>query len=153
VLAAQPSLKGIIFDLPSGVLGADEQLTSLGVRDRCALVAGSFFEMIPGDGDLYLLRQILHDWDDGRAMQILASCRRAMPRGARLLVMDCLLPERATNSPGDMFALLLDMHMHVLFGARERTEGELRAMIEKAGFAVERVVPASPQSILVASAV
>ena len=153
VLAAHPSLKGIVFDLPAGLEGADDQLGRLGVRDRCNQVAGSFFESIPNGADAYLLREILHDWDDERASRILACCRRAMSRGAGLLVMDCLMPTRVTDSVEDRDALLLDMHMHVLFGARERTENELRGMLESAGFAVERVIPASPQPIVVATAV
>lgn len=153
VLGAHPSVKGIVFDLEAGLQGADHQLSRLGVRDRCDLVGGNFFESIPNGGDAYLLRQILHDWDDDRASQILTVCRRAMSPGARLLVIDCLLPARATDSPADRYALILDMHMHVLFGARERTEDELRAMAESCGFKVERVIPASPQSIIVATAV
>lgn len=153
VLAKNPSVRGILFDVAAGLLGAEKELGTLGVGDRCELVVGSFFESIPGGADAYMLRQILHDWDDARASEILVVCRRAMRQGANLLVMDRLLPARATDSSEDRFALILDMHMHVLFGSRERTEGELKGLIEANGFAVDRVIAASPQAITVARAV
>ena len=153
VLAAHPAVRGILFDLAAGLEGAEDHLIRLGVRDRCELVAGSFFESVWSGGDVYMLRQILHDWDDERAAQILTSCRRAMSPGATLLVMDRILPARATDSPQHRFDLIIDMHMHVLFGARERSEAEQRDLLEMSGFAVEKVVTASPQPITIATAV
>lgn len=153
VLAAHPSLRGVLFDLEPGLDGADEYLRKRGVRDRCELVAGNFFDSVPEVGDAYLLKYVLHDWDDDRAAAILASCRRSMRPDAQLLVIDQLLPRRATDTSKDRFSLTLDMHMYALFGARERTEAELRGMLGRAGFEVERVAPTWPPSTMVARAV
>ena len=151
VLEANPSLRGTVFDLEAGLDGARELLARRGVADRCSLVPGSFFESVPGDGDTYLLRMILHDWEDERAAAILATIRRALRPESRLLVIDFLLPERATDSPQDRWALTTDLHMHVLFGSRERTEAEMRRLLGAAGFEVERVVPTSSTAVMVAA--
>ncbi len=152
VLAANRQLRGTLFDLPEGLAGADAYLTMRGVRDRCELVKGDFFEAVPSAADAYLLRLILHDWDDGRAAAILANCRAAMAPGTRLIVIDNLLPEVAGEEPQARNALTMDLHMHVLFGARERTESHLRQMLETAGFSVTRVVPTAPPSTIVCEA-
>ena len=98
------------------------------------------------------MRYVLHDWDDGRAAEILATCRRSMRPGAWLLVIDQLLPRTASERVEDRFALTLDLHMYVLFGARERTEENLRGLLAGAGFEVERVVPTRPAATIVARA-
>jgi SAM-dependent methyltransferase len=153
VLAAHPSLRGVLFDLEPGLDGADEYLRKRGVRDRCDLSAGNFFDSVPEAGDAYLLKYVIHDWDDDRAAEILASCRRGMRPGAHLLVIDQLLPRRATDTSKDRFSMTLDLHMYVLFGARERTEEDVRGMLGRAGFEVERVAPTWPPSTIVARAV
>lgn len=153
ILAAHGNLRGVLFDLEPGLDGANEYLLQRGVRDRCELVAGNFFDSVPEGGDAYLLKYVLHDWDDDRAASILASCRRGMPPGAHLLVIDQLLPGRATDTSKDRISMTLDMHMYVLFGARERTEDELRGMLGRAGFEVEQVAPTWPPSTIVARAV
>jgi orsellinic acid C2-O-methyltransferase len=153
VLVGHPSLRGVLFDLEPGLDGADEYLRKRGVRDRCELVPGNFFDSVPEVGDAYLLKYVLHDWDDDRAAAILASCRRWMRPGTHVLVIDQLLPRRATDTSNDRFSLTLDMHMYALFGARERTEDELLGMLGRAGFEVERVAPTWPPSTIVARAV
>ncbi len=153
VLLAHPSLRGTLFDIEAGLAGADAYIRERGVAGRCELKAGDFFESIPEGGDVYLLKLILHDWDDERAAEILNTCRRAMRPGTYLLVMDHILPERAAPGPREAHALTMDLHMFVLFGARERTEKELRGMLSEAGFRVDRVVPTSPPSTIVAVAI
>jgi ubiquinone/menaquinone biosynthesis C-methylase UbiE len=153
LLAAHPTLRGTIFDLEAGLNGADAYLRKRGVRDRCELVSGDFFESVPEGAGAYLLRHVLHDWDDDRAAAILATCRRGMRPGVPLLVIDQLLPTRATNTPEDRYSFTLDLHMYVLFGARERTEDELRHMLEAAGYRVERVAPTTPTGTIVARAI
>lgn len=152
VLAAHPQAQGAVFDLEAGLDGAGEYLRRRGLRARCDLIAGSFFDFVPEGADTYLLRLVLHDWSDDRAAAILATCRRAMRPGAALLAIDHLLPERARDRPADRTALTLDLHMYVLFGARERTEAELSRMLEGAGFGVERVVATRPTATIVARA-
>ena len=153
ILAAHPTLRATLLDLEPGLEGADAYLGGLGVRERCELVIGSFFEGVPGGGDVYLLSRILHDWDDRKAAEILAACRRAMRPGAILLVLDLVLPDRAVEGPRERNALISDMHMYVLFGARERSERELREMLGSAAFEVQQIVPATPLSVVVSRAV
>jgi SAM-dependent methyltransferase len=150
VLSAHPGLRGVLFDVESGLAGAGEFLRRRGVADRCTTVAGDFFEAVPSGGDIYLLRLVLHDWDDDHAARILKTVRRAMSPGSRLLVIDHLLPARADTSPASRAALIIDMHMYVLFGARERTERDMRGMLDAAGFKVERIAETVPTRTLVA---
>jgi hypothetical protein len=115
-------------------------------------VAGSFFDSVPTGADVYILRDILHDWPDERAAAILRSCRSAMTAGAELLVIDAVLPARATDDPAGLTKFLYDINMFVLFGARERTEQELRGMLEATGFRADRLLPTEPTATLVAIA-
>jgi orsellinic acid C2-O-methyltransferase len=153
ILAAHPDLRGVLFDIETGLAGAHEFLRDRGVADRCSMVAGDFFESVPSGGDTYLLRFVLHDWDDEHAARILGSVRRAMSPGSHLIVIDHLLPARADASPDSRAALIIDMHMYVLFGARERSEHDMRKMLEAAGFRIERIEMTVPARTVVAQAV
>lgn len=153
ILSANPSVRGVVFDMDQGLTGAREYLDGRGVGDRAETVAGDFFESVPPGGDCYTLRLILHDWDDADAMRILKSVRRAMIPGSWLLVIDHLLPAHADTSPDSRVALNMDIHMFVLFGSRERTEDDMRKMLTAAGFEVERVAPTTPTRTVVAEAV
>jgi hypothetical protein len=128
LIARQPLLNGVVFDLPETV--RDE--ASLG--DRITFVAGSFFETVPR-GDAYVLSGILHDWDDERAKAILRSIRAAAPFGARLLVIDSVI--EPGNDPSG--AKWLDLLMLVLESGRERTDPEWRALLEGAGLTIDRI--------------
>jgi ubiquinone/menaquinone biosynthesis C-methylase UbiE len=150
VLAAHPHLRGILFDLPDVVEGARRELAAAGLVERCDLVGGSFFDRLPDGADTAILCDILHDWDDEHCRQILATCRRALPAGGRLLLVEAVMPP--DNTPFRVAAL--DLHMLLLFGARQRTEVEFRALLAEAGFALERIIPTSaPRDIVVARAV
>jgi hypothetical protein len=139
ILGAYPQLSGVLFDLPSVVDQAARTLTEAGVGERCSVHAGSFFQTVPPGGDLYLLKNVLHDWDDERAGAILAKCREAMPVDATLLVLDRLLPERAGHGR-NVDAHLIDLEMlTVAPGGRERTSREMHALLERAGFGVNGV--------------
>jgi O-methyltransferase domain/Dimerisation domain len=142
MLHAEPTLHGIVFDLPSGLDEAAANVDARGVLDRCRLYPGDFFEAIPHDADAYLLKQILHDWDDDAAVRILSNCRAAMSPGARLLILERMLPE--VVGPEDMPTLLIDMHMLVVTGGRERTEEEFRGLLAKAGLTMTTVSKALP---------
>jgi SAM-dependent methyltransferase len=153
ILRANPRARGTVCDLEAGLSGARQYLEAHGVADRCNLVAGSFFESVPAGADVYLLRLILHDWPDDAARTILAACRRAMRPGAQLLVIDTVLPDRAIDDPDARVAFFYDVNMHVLYGGRERTESEVQAMLEAAGFTVNTVLATQPSATLVATAV
>jgi len=153
ILATHPDLRGVIFDLPNVVDHAAHVLEAHHVADRCMIERGSFFESVPGHGDVYLLKHIIHDWDDGLAADILRCCRRCMPRNARLLLVERKLPEIAdSNGPTETF--LTDLEMLVMSpGGRERTESEFRKLLGEAGFKHLRTLPtASPSCVFEARA-
>jgi hypothetical protein len=151
ILSAYPAANGILFDQPAVVAEASALLAQAGVADRCQVVGGDFFVAVPDGGDVYLLRLVLHDWDDERCVAILRTCRRAMAPEARLLVVEPLLP------PGDepSYGKYQDIQMLVMLpGGRERTEDEHRALLDAAGFRLTRVVPiASELSVVEATPV
>jgi hypothetical protein len=121
ILAAHPDMRGILFDLPNVVAGAPTLLQASGVETRCEVVGGSFFDGVPPGADAYLLRAILHDWDDGRSIAILKSVRKATPEDAVLLIIERVLPERAEMGRA-VDSYLLDLEMLVNTpGGRERT--------------------------------
>jgi ubiquinone/menaquinone biosynthesis C-methylase UbiE len=145
-----PTLTATLVDRPAAVSLAREQLTAAGLADRCTFVAADFFEAVPAGGDGYLLSRVLHDWDDTDAARILRVCRAAMPPSGRLIVVDAVLPARARDLPA---AIRMDLHMLVLFGAAERTEQEMRQLLDGAGFEVRRIVPTdSPTGLAVIEA-
>ncbi|MDQ3809571.1 MAG: acetylserotonin O-methyltransferase [Chloroflexota bacterium] len=145
ILRARPNLRGVLFDLPHVVVGAQPLLAAAGVADRCTVVGGDFFASVPAGGAVYLLAQILHDWDDERCRVILANCRGAMRPDGKLLVVEQVLP------PGDEPALgkWLDLHMLVLLTGRERTEAEYRALLGAAGFQLSQVMPTTSGASIV----
>jgi hypothetical protein len=137
VLAANPALEGVLFDQPHVVAPADAVLASAGVADRCTVVGGDFFEAVPEGGDAYVLRSVLHDWEDPEAIAILRSCRRAIREDGALLVVERELGGPNEN-PDDKFS---DLNMLVLPGGRERTLEEFAAVYESAGFELVGATP------------
>ena len=140
-LGACPGAVGILFDESHAVERGRRNLRAAGLEHRCEIVAGDFFERVPEGGDTYLLKSVLHDWNDARAAAILASCRRALTPAARLLVVERIVPERFGASPDDQGLACMDLHMLVQHGGRERTEAELRALLSGAGFRTVGVKP------------
>jgi hypothetical protein len=155
ILKANPRLRGILFDLPHVVARAAPVLAEAGVADRCTVVGGDFFVSVPAGADAYILKYIIHDWDDERSVTILTRCRAAMAIGATLLLIEQVLPERLEVGAAALPAARLDLQMLVLTpGGRERTESEFRRLLADAGFELCTVVPtASPFHILEAVAV
>jgi hypothetical protein len=137
MLDAAPSAKGVLLERATLVDGAERLLSEAGVLDRCRIEAGSFFESVPDDGDLYVLRRDIHDFDDEQAVAVLTTVRRHMPAGARLVVLESVVPSDSTPH----FAKALDLDMMIFVGGRERTERELTTLLDRAGLRVTRVVP------------
>jgi hypothetical protein len=136
ILSANPGLHGVLFDQEQVVAHAVPVLLAAGVMDRCQIVGGDFFDALPRGPDGYLLKSILHDWDDDQAIKILANCRAAMEPGAR-----CLIVEVAVEGPNQPDrSKFLDIRMLVLNGGRERTTTELAQLLRAAGFEPGRVV-------------
>ena len=136
ILTAHPHLKGVLVELPHVVAGARPKLEEAGLAGRCEAVAGDFFQSIPDGGDAYILKHVLHDWDDDRCVSILDNCRRAISNEDRLLVVEILIAPG--NEPD--YGKYLDLNMLVLTKGRERTEEQYRTLFEAAAFTLSRVV-------------
>lgn len=143
ILAANPRLRGVLFDLPHVVAHAPRVLSDSGVTDRVQVMGGSFFDSVPLDGNTYMLKNVIHDWDDARATTILRNCRMAMTSADKLLVIERGLPE--LGQPGRKAdAFLLDLEMLVMApGGRERTGSEFAKLLSDSDFKLVRTVPTS----------
>ncbi len=136
VLRKYPAMRGILYDLPGVVGRARGAIEEAGLADRCTPVAGSFFERAPTGGDAYLMRHIIHDWDDDKALAILRNVRKVIPPHGKLLVIETVI--EPGNAPD--FGKYLDLNMLVLPGGQERTAQEYRELYGRAGFRLERIV-------------
>lgn len=154
VLAARPDAYGVVFDLPAGLLDASRVFERAGVAARARCVAGSFFETLPGQGDAYLLKSVLHNWDDDRCVQLLARCRAAMAPRARVWILERIVPDRRGSSARDRAIARSDLNMLVAQSGRERRCGEFAALCDSAGLHLEDEVDlgASGFSALAATA-
>lgn len=147
VLQAHPQARAIVFDVPSVIDEARNRLESAGVVERCEVVGGSFFDRIPGGGDVYTLKDILHDWDDPQAQNILRTCHAAMARSARLLVIERIIKPGKDSMEG----IMTDISMLVFTGGKERTEAEYRTLLGSAGFQVKKVFKSGSTDIIEAA--
>lgn len=145
LLAAHPDAEGVLFDLPHVVAKAAPVLANAGVAERCKLESGDFFRAVPKGGQLYILRKVLHDWDDARAGKLLAACHDGMTSGTWLVVAETTVPVGNTAA----YVKLLDLLMLTYAGGRERTEAEYCALLEAAGFSIERISPTSSSLSLI----
>ena len=141
ILRSYPHLKGILFDLP-------EVIAAVNVDEKIQPIAGNFFESVPSGGDGYLMRWIIHDWNDEKSSIILKNCHRAMPDQGKLLLVESIIPSGNEPSP----AKFIDMIMLLLTGGRERTEAEYRSLLRSNGFELTRVIPA-PSMVSIIEAV
>jgi len=137
VLATHTSPRGVLFDLPQGLEGASAVLERAGVAARCTRVAGSFFDALPEGGDLYLLKSVLHNWDDERCVRILRNCRAAMTPGGRVCVIERVVSDRIGPSARDRAVARSDLNMLVALSGRERRRSEFRTLFETAGLAIQ----------------
>lgn len=147
VLAAHPGTRGVLYDLPDVVEGAEKLLADAGVADRCERVGGDFFASVPTGADAYVLANVIHDWDDDRAARILANCRSAAGPSGRLLLAEMVVVEGEPS-----FVNWADMEM-LLIGGRQRTAAEFAALVERAGWRLSRIVPCGLYSIVEAEVV
>lgn len=131
ILLADRTVFGTILDLPSTAKKARARMRAAGLDDRCTVVDGNFFSDVPPGGDLYVLRDILHDWPDERCVELLNVCRKAMPSRASLLVVERV----STPAPSEDSLLyrLLDLYMLVAVGGRERSLPEWERLVDRAG--------------------
>lgn len=136
ILKANPSAQGVLFDQAPVIQGAQERLYAAGVLPRCRLVPGDFFDRVPAGGDAYILSQILHDWNDSKAAQILGTCRRAMSENQTLFILERVIE---ADQP-TVKSTLADIGMMVVFGGRERTQAEYESLLRGAGFQLTNVI-------------
>ena len=138
ILSEHPSMRGILFDLAHATAAAGSRLAAAGVEDRCTLVTGSFFDAVPDGADAYLLKSVLHDWDDDQAVKILRNCRHVMAPHAKLFVIERIAPQHFCDSPHDQGIARSDLNMLVGTGGRERTETQYRELLDAAKLRITR---------------
>jgi hypothetical protein len=136
-----PTLEGVLFDLPEVADRAVAPMRESGLADRCEIIGGDFFKAVPAGGDAYLLKHVIHDWNDDRATAILKTCRRAMSAEAKLLILEGVYPPRIDQSDESRSAATNDVNMLVCTGGRQRSEAEFRSLYEAAGFRLTRILP------------
>jgi hypothetical protein len=136
VLKASPALTGVLYDQPQ-VVKEPEHILEAGLIDRCEIVEGNFFESVPAGADAYVLKRVLHDWNDDIAVSLLGRCREAMTRDGRVLTLDAVVPPG--NQPHR--SKTMDILMMALLGGRERTEQECRELYQRAGLKLTKIVP------------
>ena len=145
ILQAHPQARGTVFDQPHVVEAACQAITVQGYHERCAALGGDFFQSVPTGGDIYLLKFILHDWQDTEALRVLHNCRTAITRDGKLLVIEMVIPDDNRPSP----AQLIDLNMLVMTGGQERTASEYGALMARAGFRLTRLIQTgSPYQVL-----
>jgi hypothetical protein len=144
ILEANPNIKGILFDMEHVIAGAAEMLRSFGVESRVETVSGDFFVEVPA-ADAYIMKHIIHDWDDERSIKILKTIHTAMKGDGKVLLAEMVIPESNEPHPGKM----LDLEMLTSPGGLERTADEYVRLFEQSGFRLNRIVPTkSPFSII-----
>lgn len=137
LLQAAPTAQGVLFDLPNVIEQARKAVESLGLQERVTLVSGDFFQEAPAGGDLYLLKQILHDWNDAQCLTILKNIHHAARPQSKLLVVEMVVPDK----PEPSLVPLTDLAMLVLLGGRERSGHDYASLLERAGYRLERIIP------------
>jgi len=145
ILQKYPALRGLVFDRPDVVERARAHLAANGMADRCDVVGGSFFAGVPAGADAYLLKHVIHDWNDEQSAAILRAVRAAIPAHGRLLIVEGLYPARIDRSLESRGATANDVNMLVCTGGRQRSEAEFRQLFAASGFQLARVVPTFAQ--------
>ncbi len=145
ILAKNSNLKGVLYDTPAIVAEAEKLLKEHGVTSQCEIVGGDFFTSVPAGGDAYIMKHIIHDWNDEQCITLLSNCRKVMTDGGKVLVVEMVVPEGNEPSP----AKFLDLQMLQLLPGCERTEKEYKELFDKSGLKLTRIIPTmSPFSII-----
>lgn len=145
ILNKAPKSKGLIFDLPGVVSGSPDLIEGFSLGGRMEIIGGDFFKSVPDGGDLYILKSVLHDWDDEDSIKILGSVHQAMPQKSRLLIIESVLDEG--NLPS--FGKMTDILMMVAAGGKERTLGQWESLLSASAFKIRKIHPTiSHQSII-----
>jgi hypothetical protein len=151
ILGANPALHGIVFDQPHVVERARQHLAANGMSDRCRVVGGSFFDEVVGGADAYLLKHVIHDWNDEQSIAILRNVRTVVPAHGVLLIVEGIYPAHVDHSLQSRGAAANDVNMLVSTGGRQRADTEFDALFAGAGFRLTRIVP-TPANVCVIEA-
>lgn len=141
ILKKNPNLHGLLYDLPGVTERAKSAIAAAGLSDRIKIQGGSFFDAVPSGADAYLMRHIIHDWDDERSLTILRNIHKVIPAEGKLLLVEGVIPPGNDES----FGKLLDLTMLTLPGGKERTEAEYRDLFKLGGFELTRIVPTAAE--------
>lgn len=144
ILKHNPAMQAVIYDQPQVLEAAERYLSKAGLRARCRLVPGDFFSSVAEGGDLYVLSNIVHDWDDERAVRILRNCRSAMKPTGVVMLVEAVMAEHGRPSR----AAMADVNMMVLLTGRERTEEQYRSLLQEADLSLTRIIPMSVLSLI-----
>ena len=145
ILQKNPNLNGVLFDAPEVIEGARRKIEAAGLNGRLETASGDFFKAVPSGGDAYIMKWIIHDWDNQKSNTILRNIRNQIPTNGKLIVVDCVVPE--TNEPH--FSKFIDLNMLVMTGGKERTEKEFQELLAAAGFKLLRVIPTNVPTAIV----
>lgn len=139
ILKANKEAQGLLFEQAPVLDGARNFITSMELEARCELISGDFFNAVPAGGDCYILKSVIHDWDDENASRILKNCRTAMTNNARLLLIERVVP--AGDEPSE--AKLFDINMLVMLGGCERTAEQYEHLLQGAGLHITNIIATS----------
>lgn len=140
ILSENPSLHGILFDVSFTIDKARQLLADTPQARRCEFVAGDFFQSVPGGANCYLMKAVIHDWNDSQAVRILRNCRQRMDDKARILVIDRVLSDCVSVNYGDQYATLMDLQVLLIAGGCERSVAAFTKLFDKAGLTVDRII-------------
>ena len=140
ILRANPGLRGVVFDQPGTAERASAAISEAGLTSRCEAIGGDFFKDIPPGCDAYLLKHVIHDWNDDEAIRILSNCHRAMKSAATLIVAEGVYPKKISESELCRGATATDVNMLVSTGGRQRSEADFRALFNATGFRLTQIV-------------
>ena len=143
ILKSNERLRGLLFDTPEVIASGKANLEVFG--KRCATIAGDFFKEVPVDGEAYLLKSVIHDWNDAKSVQILKKCRAAMKRSSKLLIIEPLIT--GANQPE--YAKSMDLLMMTVTGGKERTEEDMQNLLQEAGFKIESITPTETEFVII----
>jgi SAM-dependent methyltransferase len=151
ILAATPALQGTLFDTGPGLAESGERLRAAGVEDRCEVAEGEFFDTVPPGADAYIMKSVIHDWDDERCITILSNCRQAMKADGKVLIVEPVVPERVKPSFALLGVVMSDLNMLMNTGGKERTAEEFASLLRAADLepsGVNRVPKPSTMSVI-----
>jgi len=141
ILKSHQNLSGVLFDRPHALEGARSLFEKEGIAGQCAFTEGDFFKSLPDGADAYVLKSVIHDWDDQKSKRILQNCHHAMGSKGTLILVERILPDFLDTSDEHKELARTDLTMLVAFGSGERTEAQYKRLLDSAGFRINQIIP------------